>query len=204
MFTGIVDHCGQITSITRNADCATVWIQCQFDGLQLGESIAIDGACLTVTDTKPNAFACEISPETLHLTIARCYEEGQPVNLERALRLNERLGGHLVSGHIDDTVAIESVEKHNEFLQMNLCGVTDDNYHYLVPKGSVAINGVSLTINEVTHDGFTVMLIPHTLERTNLHELRTGHAANMEFDLVAKMIAKQVQPYLDRIRRGIV
>lgn len=196
MFTGIVDHCGEILSVQRKTDRATIWVQCQFNGLQLGESIAIDGGCLTVVDIKPNAFACEISPETMRLTISQQYEKAQRVNLERALLMNDRLGGHLVSGHIDQMIFVDSLQPRNEFLEMRFKGVNPSNYSYLVQKGSVAVNGVSLTVNEVTQDGFSVMLIPHTLERTNLQALKEGKTVNVEFDLVAKMISKQIQPYL--------
>ncbi|WP_423063727.1 riboflavin synthase [Candidiatus Paracoxiella cheracis] len=196
MFTGIVDHCGEILSVQRESDRARIWVQCQFNGLQLGESIAIDGGCLTVVDIKPNAFACEISPETMRLTISQQYENSQRVNLERALLINDRLGGHLVSGHIDQMIFVDSLQPHNEFLEMRFKGINLDNYSYLVQKGSVAVNGVSLTVNEIIQDGFSLMLIPHTLERTNLHALKEGQSVNIEFDLVAKMISKQIQPYL--------
>jgi len=202
MFTGIVDHCGEIISVERVTDRVTVWVQCQFDNLQLSESIAIDGGCLTVTDIKPNTFVCEISSETLRLTISQHYEKGQRVNLERALQLKDRLGGHLVSGHIDQTILVESLQPQNEFLEMHFSGVNHDNYPYLVHKGSVAVNGVSLTINKVMTDGFTVMLIPHTLEHTNLQVLKKGQRVNVEFDFVAKMVAKQLQPYLNYAVKG--
>lgn len=202
MFTGIVNHCGEIILLERVTDRVTAWVQCQFDNLQLGESIAIDGSCLTVTDIKPHAFVCEISSETLRLTISQHYEKGQRVNLERALRLKDRLGGHLVSGHIDQTILVESLQPQNDFLEIHFNDVNHDNYSYLVYKGSVAVNGVSLTINKVMANGFTVMLIPHTLEHTNLRMLKEGQRVNVEFDFVAKMVAKQLQPYLNYALKG--
>jgi len=204
MFTGIVDHCGEILSVERKPDRAKVWFQCQFNNLQLGESIAIDGGCLTVVETKPNAFACEISPETMRLTISQNYQEGQRVNLERALQVSDRLGGHLVSGHVDQLIVVDSLQPQNEFLEMRFKDVDSNNHSYLVQKGSVTVNGVSLTVNEVTPNGFAVMLIPHTLERTNLHTLTVGQHVNVEFDLVAKMISNQLQPYLNKLKKEVM
>ncbi len=199
MFTGIVNHCGKILSIDRLPDRATLWIESQFEALSLGESIAVDGACLTVTDIKDRAFACEVSPETLRLTIAGDYQENSLVNLERPLSLNDLVGGHLVSGHIDQTVSVAAIQSHAEFTEVTFKSIDAVNQGYLIQKGSVTINGVSLTVNEVNADGFSVMLIPHTLEKTNLSALKVGQLVNIEFDMVAKLITKQLQPYLKEV-----
>lgn len=193
MFTGIVDHCGEIKSIALGDNCATFWIRSQFADLQLGESIAINGACLTVTAVEKNNFACELSPETLRLTAASQYVVGSHVNLERALRVGDRLGGHFVSGHVDQTLQVALIKTHAEFLEMQFAGVLPINQGLLIPKGSVTINGVSLTVNAIVKDHLSVMLIPHTLERTNLKDLKIGQAINAEFDLMAKMVARQLQ-----------
>lgn len=193
MFTGIVDHCGEIQTIESGLDCAKFWISSQFAGLRLGESIAIDGTCLTVTAIKDGAFACELSPETLRLTAARQYAQGKHVNLERALRVGDHLGGHFVSGHVDQTLTVSHIQAHNEFIEIQFSGVLPISQGYLIQKGSVAIDGVSLTVNALKHDGVSVMLIPHTLNRTNLNDLQVGQSVNVEFDLMAKMVARQLQ-----------
>ena len=197
MFTGIVDHCAEISDIVRSHDRAKLWIKTQFTGLTLGESIAVDGACLTVTDIQGASFACELSPETMQLTLAAHYKKNQSVNVERALCLSDRLGGHLVSGHVDQTVVVKKIQALDEFTEVSFEGICADHQAYLIQKGSVTLNGVSLTVNQVFPDGFNVMLIPHTQEKTNVSEWRVGQRVNIEFDTVAKLIAKQLQPYLE-------
>jgi riboflavin synthase len=195
MFTGIIDHCGVITEIEKKQQAYQLKIQTNFTDLILGESIAVEGVCLTVTDTEKNSFFCDISPETLRVTSADNFKTNRQVNLERALQLNSRLGGHMVAGHIDQTAKIESISQINEFTQLVCSDILPENMPYLIKKGSIAINGVSLTINEVTSNGFTVMLIPHTLTITTLSELKTNETINIEFDMIAKMIFEQTQKY---------
>ena len=201
MFTGIIDHCAEITDIASLSDRATLWIKTQFTGLALGESIAVDGACLTVTDIQNNLFACEVSPETMQLTVACHYKKNQSVNVERALCVNDRLGGHLVSGHVDHTLIVKKMQAFDEFTEVSFDGVQSAHQAYLIQKGSVTINGVSLTVNQVFTNGFNVMLIPHTQEQTNLSELQVDQSVNVEFDTVAKLIAKQLEPYLSAISK---
>lgn len=201
MFTGIIDHCGEIVELQTLPRAMRIWFKSQWCDFQLGESIAVDGTCLTVVDFKDNVFTCEISPETKSLTIADYYKKGDKVNLERPLCLNDRLGGHLVSGHIDQTVFVSSLEQHQEFMEVAFSQVLKKNKPYLVQKGSVAVNGVSLTVNEVFDEGFIVMLIPHTLQRTNLSRLATNQPVNIEFDTVAKLISKQLKPYLSSVTK---
>jgi len=201
MFTGIIDHCAEITDIALLLDRATLWIRTQFTGLTLGESIAVDGACLTVTDIQDNLFACEVSPETMQLTLACHYKKNQSVNVERALCVNDRLGGHLVSGHVDQTLVVKNIQAFDEFTEVSFDGVKPVHQAYLIQKGSVTINGVSLTVNRVFTNGFNVMLIPHTQEQTNLSELQVDQSVNVEFDTVAKLIAKQLEPYLSVISK---
>jgi|SRR5579883_685845 len=192
MFTGIIDHCGFITKMQTIPSGLRLQIRHQFqEPLALGESIAVDGMCVTVTEMTENSFYCDISPETLVVTNVKNYSEGLSVNLERSLQLSSRLSGHFVMGHIDLIARIKKIIRQNDFIQMIFDGLKTDKY--LIKKGSIAVNGVSLTINELTDAGFSVMLIPHTLERTNLKNLRENDTVNLEFDLLARIVAKQTE-----------
>lgn len=193
MFTGIVDHCGRIVKIDKTPDAVSVWIESNFTDCTPGESIAIDGICLTVNDPTPSQFRVDLSPETCRLTTGNQFQVGRLVNLERSLRLTDRLGGHMVLGHVDQQCQLQSKTTIKEFIEMNFTGLVPQAQRFFVTKGSVSVNGVSLTINQVFDGGFQVMLIPHTLGRTNLGELKVGDKVNIEYDWLAKMIAHQVQ-----------
>lgn len=199
MFCGIVDHIGILEHIEQKPKGVLFRVRSEFTDFVLGESIAIDGACLTVTANEADMFECELSPETLNVTIAGNYQIGQPLNLERAMRMNDRIGGHLVTGHVDETILVESKAQHDEFIELYFSGFSRENLAYLIPKGSVTINGVSLTVNAVDENGFSVMLIPHTLERTNLSALVLMQRVNVEWDYMAKLIERQLD---SRLRRG--
>ncbi|MEE9451256.1 MAG: riboflavin synthase [Gammaproteobacteria bacterium] len=188
MFTGIIDHCGMINDIVRHSDSLTLTIACQFNDLQAGESIAVDGICLTVDKVQTGQFTCDISPETLKLTTAQLFKSGQRVNIERALRPSDRLSGHFVLGHVDLYAQLERCEPQGDFTQYVFGGLGRSKQPYLASKGCVAVNGVSLTINEVMSDGFSVMIIPHTRARTNLIHLEVGDKVNIEFDYLAKIV----------------
>ncbi len=185
MFTGLIDHVGTIQKIDTNR----YWIKTQFSSLEMGESIALDGICLTVMDIKDDTFCCEISPETFKVTTAKQFKTGQTVNLERALLPTTRLGGHFVTGHVDQVGKVEAITPKDEFIEVK---ITDVDKKYLSPKGSVAVNGVSLTINEVNKNGFSLTLIPHTLAKTNLKTLKVGDLVNIEFDMIAKIVIQQM------------
>jgi len=195
MFTGLIHHCGRIEKIEPLATGIRLMIETQFEDLELGESIAVDGACLTVTELKPKRFTVELSTETLDLTIAQKYIPQQLVNLERALSLSDRLGGHFVTGHVDQTAEIGNITKHDEFYEYVIQGLKSENQNLLVTKGSITVNGVSLTVNKITNQGCHLMLIPHTLAQTNLKQLKVEDKVNIEFDLLAKLIAQQIRGY---------
>ncbi len=199
MFTGIVDHMGEIISVDLKEDRAELEIRTDFRDLQLGESIAVDGGCLTVTEIHSDRFFCDLSKETLSKSIAGKYKANRLVNLERALRLSDRIGGHLVSGHVDQSLLVAAIEKSHDFFEMRFNHISPDHFIYLIPKGSIAINGVSLTVNEITVDSFSVLLIPHTLARTNLSRVIVGDRVNVEFDQIAKLVDAQVSMYLNQI-----
>lgn len=193
MFTGIIDHCGKIIAIKQNEQASQIWIASQFNDLKLGESIAIDGVCLTVAEIKNNNFLVDISPETLRLTTLGNLKINSNVNLERAMQLNDRIGGHFVSGHVDQIAKLKNIKLYQDYIEMEFVNVLHEAGQYLIKKGSVAINGVSLTLNDVLADGsFKVMLIPHTLERTNLSLLKPEDMVNIEYDMLAKLVAKQL------------
>lgn len=195
MFTGIIDHCGVIKTIDNSNGSCRLLISSQFDGLVLGESISVNGICLTVTSIQGHSFTCDLSPETLNVTTAKNFKENQSVNLERALQLSSRLGGHFVSGHVDQVARVKSITKKNEFTEIMFFGINEDNKRLITKKGSISINGVSLTLNDVKEDTFGVMLIPHTLEVTNLSELIEGSEVNIEFDMIARIIVDQYMRY---------
>ncbi|MCB1828312.1 MAG: riboflavin synthase [Coxiellaceae bacterium] len=193
MFTGIVSHCGVIEAINNNNSALRVLVKTQFSTLEVGESIAVDGACLTVAEPAESAFYCDISPETRRKTVANHYNIGTRVNIERSLQLSDRIGGHFVTGHVDDTATIEAIEKTDDFWTFSFVPNDKNGLKYVVSKGSIAINGVSLTINAVDSQSFSVMLIPHTLEITNLDQLAVNDKVNIEYDMLAKIVAKQVE-----------
>lgn len=198
MFTGIVQELGKIQSIQTVSSGLALTVQCSMAPFQLGESIAVDGVCLTVTEARNDNFSCELSPETLRLTLARHYRVGSAVNLERALKLGDALGGHWVSGHVDTVISLSKKEVLKDFWNLSFLEVPEVVLNHLVYKGSISLNGVSLTINAVHPTGFEVMIIPHTLERTNLKLLNEGDQVNVEIDWMSKLIVQTT----DRILKG--
>jgi riboflavin synthase len=193
MFTGIVDHCGTIVSIEKNAQTLRALIACDFVDLQEGESVAVDGCCLTAVEPKAKQFYCDVSPETLRLTTAEKWVVGSKLNLERALCVGDRMGGHWITGHVDQRGVVKNKFKQQEFVVLEIEGVADESKSFLLKKGSVSVSGVSLTINEVSTNGFQLMLIPHTLERTNLNQLQIGDVVNLEFDWMARVIVNHLK-----------
>lgn len=199
MFTGIVEEIGTLTTFKKEPHLVTFIIEAEkvLEGVTLGDSIAVNGVCLTVTAFSQKSFTVEIMPETLRKTALTDYQIGDFLNLERALRLDERLGGHLVSGHIDTTatlIVITPLEKVHE-LTFRL---TQPHQGLMIPKGSIALDGISLTLMEVTPTEFSVGIIPHTLKMTNLGETKVGERVNIEFDMIGKFIHAQQDAYTKR------
>jgi riboflavin synthase len=196
MFTGLIQDVGPIIERVKNKAPQPFTIQTRFESLRLGESIAVNGACLTVIAMSEGQFTCEISPETLSRTMLDDLSVGSRVNLERALCVGDRLGGHFVSGHVDQVLSLQARESVGECVEMMFGDLLPHYRRYLVEKGSVAINGVSLTINAITENNLSVMLVPHTLAHTNLIDVAVGERVNLEYDSLAKMVAAQLEPYI--------
>jgi riboflavin synthase len=186
MFTGIVTAVGRVAAITPSAGGVRARIDAGallLDDVAIGDSIAVNGACLTVVSKTEHTFDVDLSSETLACVVA--FEPNAPVNLEKALRLADRLGGHLVSGHVDGIGVVERVTPIGDNRALAI-SVPEALARYIARKGSIAVDGVSLTVNEVSGNAFTVNLIPHTLASTSFDRLRLGARVNIEIDLVAR------------------
>ena len=198
MFTGIVEGLGKVESLRASAKDTrrlTVKTSLEVGKLPLGASIAVNGACLTVVARRagrPSMFQADIGPETLACTTLGNLAPGMHVHLEPALRLGDSLGGHMMSGHVDGTGRVESARKQAGTFALAVTA-PDEIAPYLFKKGSIAIDGVSLTVNKIVGSTFEVLLIPHTLEVTLLGELRAGSHVNLEADMIAKQVARFVE-----------
>ncbi len=191
MFTGLVQDVGRLESIQRRGSGATLKISTAMDwrDFQEGESIAVEGACLTVTSFGEGFFWVDCSPETLERTTLGKLKVGSPLHLERALRLSDRLGGHLLTGHIDGVGKIKEVKKVDNSLYIELF-IPKNLMKYIVEKGSIAIDGVSLTVNKLFTYGISLMIIPHTLEKTHIDHYTPGREVNLEVDILAKYVER--------------
>lgn len=191
MFTGLVEGVGDIVELARLAEGLEVVVRPPFPvgELTLGESVAVAGACLTVVAVSSNSFSTQVSPETLARTTFPTKTAGDKVNLERALRLGDRLGGHLVTGHVDGMGALKERREGPAHLQLRfeLPGALS---RYVIEKGSIAVDGVSLTVNAVQGSTFTVNIIPHTARMTTLAALRVGDKVNLETDIIGKYVER--------------
>jgi riboflavin synthase len=192
MFTGLVESLGTVVSLTVHGKAGRLAVSTSLplQEIAIGDSIAINGACLTVAEKSPGALVFDVLNEPLKRTTLGASQPGSLVNLERALRLGDRLGGHLVSGHVDGTAPISAITKDaggDIRLGIKLPAALKP---LLIPKGSIAINGISLTIADLKHDSFTVCLIPHTWEATNLRCCNVGDPVNLETDMLGKYILR--------------
>lgn len=192
MFTGIIQAVGRIRSRTRAAEGAVVTVECPFQGLVLGESIAVDGVCLTVTAARDGTFTADASAETLARTTVGTLAVGVRVNLERALAVGDRLGGHIVAGHVDGMGRVAARENVGAAERWTV-ETPPEVLRYLADKGSVAMDGVSLTVNRVGPRSFEVMLVPFTRTATALDDRRPGVAVNLEVDVLARYVARALE-----------
>ena len=195
MFTGIIEEMGTVRRLDRTPiSCRlTIAATLVLQGTQIGDSIAVNGVCLTVTDLQKDAFTADVMPETLRRSSLGILRSGSSVNLERAMAANGRFGGHIVSGHIDGTGTIASkVPEGNA--QIVTISAVPNLLRYIVEKGSIAIDGISLTVASVTKSSFSVSLIPHTGACTTLLSKRPGDPVNLETDVIGKYVEKLMQP----------
>ena len=193
MFTGIVTDVGRILSVARPGDLrARIATAYDVAGIDIGASIACDGVCLTVVALGADAqgwFEVQVSGETLSKTTLGAWGPGRRVNLERALRLGDELGGHIVSGHVDGLAAVTGLRPEGESLRVTF-RAPDELAGFIAPKGSVCLNGTSLTVNEVEGPEFGVNLIPHTRTATTWDEVAAGDAVNLEIDTLARYVSR--------------
>lgn len=194
MFSGIVADVGQIKSAQDREGGLRLVVQTHrlgMEDVQIGDSIAANGVCLTVVELDGNDYTVDVSRETLNCTVG-LERQGARVNLEKALRLSDRLGGHLVSGHVDGVGEVVAFNDINESWLLRV-RAPQALAKYIATKGSITINGVSLTVNRVDGNDFEVNLIPHTLEVTTLNELQVGAKVNLEIDLIARYVERMTQ-----------
>lgn len=198
MFSGIVSNIGEIIALQKLASGQRLDIACDFptESLNVGASMCCSGICLTITEVKAKsgrtAFTVDISPETLSLTPAALWQVGHRINLEQSLKMGDEIGGHFVFGHVDGLAKIDSIEKCGEMQNIRLCTPTP-LANMLAKKGSVALDGVSLTINQVYPNGFSLTLIPHTLRHTTLGQLKLGDKCALEIDMLMRYAQRTIQ-----------
>jgi riboflavin synthase len=191
MFTGLIEDVGKIASLRLNKRSAVLAVETRLPlrPMELGASIAVNGACLTVVKKSRRTITVDVSPETLNRTSLSSLAAGSLVNLERPLRLQDHLGGHLVTGHVDGVGFVEAIEKSGDYMFFGF-RVPAPIGALLVTKGSVAVDGISLTVNECSRLRFSVAIIPFTLQHTNLRTRRVGDKVNIESDLIGKYVYK--------------
>ncbi|WP_297011228.1 riboflavin synthase [uncultured Dialister sp.] len=189
MFTGIVEEIGRIHHISKTSRAEKLVISCEkvLEGTKIGDSIAVNGTCLTVTAMDGTSFSADVTPETMRRTAFSLFRPGTPVNLERALRLGDRLGGHIMMGHVDGTGRILSMKKDDNAVNISIS--TDRKWmRYIIEKGSVAVDGISLTVAGRTEKSFSIALIPHTGSETALLLKHPADLVNLECDYLGKYV----------------
>lgn len=217
MFTGIVEEMGAVMSLDKTlaGTRMTVLASTVMSDLKIGDSVSVNGICLTIVSRGEREFSVEVSPETLSVTALGQLTPGAPVNLERAMKLNERIGGHLVAGHVDGVGTIRSRHQEGNAILFTI-EAPPDILRYCIVKGSITVDGISLTINEVTNHGFSVAIIPHTAKVTTLGLKQVNDPVNLESDLIGKYVERLLQersqlptgtPIIDRdylSKRGLI
>ena len=191
MFTGIIEEIGEILAMQRGRESMTLTVKAQkiLEDVKPGDSIATNGVCLTVAALGKNSFKADVMHETMNRSALGTLTIGSRVNLERAMRADGRFGGHMVAGHIDGTGQITDIQKDDNAVWYTIAA-KQEILRYIIEKGSIAIDGISLTVAKVTKESFSVSVIPHTLQQTTLAERKKGDIVNLENDMVGKYIEK--------------
>lgn len=189
MFSGIVEEVGRVVAVERREGLTVLEIEAHtvLEGTQVSDSLAVNGVCLTVTALTPRSFTVELAPETLRRTNLGRLKVGDPVNLERSLAVGDRIGGHFVQGHVDDVGTVKEQWQDGESIMM-VFTAPERVHRYVVPKGFIAVDGVSLTVVERLPDGFSVAFIPYTLAHTIAGTYRVGTLVNLEADILGKYV----------------
>lgn len=196
MFTGIIEALGTIESMVDKGDAIRLRVasgKLDMSDVALGDSIATNGVCLTVVDYSPNHYSADVSAETIRLTGFAQYKPGMQVNLEKAMQANSRFGGHIVSGHVDGVGTVSKVITHSDYIEFWV-KAPDELAKYIAHKGSITVDGVSLTVNRVNGSEFMLWIIPHTLQETVMRHYQVGTRVNLEVDVIAR--------YLERLMLG--
>ena len=195
MFTGIIEETGRIKSIARGANSAVLTVEASevLTDVHLGDSIAVNGVCLTCTSFTSNQFTADVMHETLNRTALSTLKPGSAVNLERAMPANGRFGGHIVAGHVDGTGKITNIQKDDNAIWFTI-DACPSILRYVVEKGSITIDGISLTVAKTDKTSFSVSIIPHTAQVTILGKRKTGDLVNLETDIIGKYVEKLLQP----------
>ena len=188
MFTGLIESTGRVLSLEQRGPQARLTLEAPFSGdTSLGDSVAVNGCCLTVASTSGQTLSFDILTQTLEVTSLGTLQTGTLVNLERALRANDRLGGHFVQGHVDATGVVEDFSPQGQDHRYEV-GLPSEVYRYCISRGSLAVDGISLTIAELLPDAAVFWITPHTFKETNLQSARKGQKVNLEADLLAKYV----------------
>lgn len=203
MFTGLIETTGQVIANHVREGANRLLIDVPLSQLKAGESIAVNGVCLTLLPDLEPYLAFDVSSETLKLTTLGTLCIGDCVNIERSLLASSRLGGNFVSGHVDTTACLHAVTNMADFIEIIVNDFGANANHYLFQKGSITLDGVNLTINEVNEGSITVMLVPHTLAVTTLKQWRVGQRVNVEFDYLTRIVAKQFETFVNS-QRGVI
>lgn len=204
MFTGIIEEVGTIKQIARGAHSATLTIRAQtvLEETKIGDSIAVNGICLTVTRLFPDGFSADVMHETLDRSALAQLSIGSAINLERAMPANGRFGGHIVSGHVDGIGHIAQIRRDDTAIWYTI-HAAPALLRYVVEKGSITIDGISLTVAALDREGFSVSIIPHTVSQTNLRQRRKGDAVNLETDIIGKYIERLLHPPQEKEKNTI-
>ncbi|MGN0136032.1 riboflavin synthase [Anaerotignum sp.] len=204
MFTGLIEEIGSVRRVVSGSEWGSIAIGCKdiLPGTKIGDSIAVNGVCLTVTSLQKDGFTADVMAETLRRSDLGALRQGDPVNLERAMAADGRFGGHIVAGHVDGTGTLAQKKQEGNAMVLTIAAAPDILYE-IVEKGSITIDGVSLTVVSVNQENFTVSIIPHTGAQTILLDKKTGDPVNLETDVIAKYIRRFTTPQEEEKKSGL-